>query len=193
VQERRKRESSNFAFEALSGSKIFYSELEKIAYAVIMAGRKLRHYFECHRIRVITNQPLSDLFANREASTRIIKWGAELSEYIVDFERRSAIKSQVLADFVEDWTSPTQNFDEKIPAPCIVQCYGAWCYKGVGISAVVTSPTGVVIRYAARLIFANNEHSTNNTTKYEALLLELRKMKALGQQTFIIRMDSKVI
>jgi phage FluMu protein gp41 len=68
-----------FTSEALSGSKIFYSELEKIAYAVIMAARKLRHYFKGHRIRVITNQPLSDLFANREASTRIIKWGAELS------------------------------------------------------------------------------------------------------------------
>jgi ribonuclease HI len=50
-----------------------------------------------------------------------------------------------------------------------------------------------VIRYAARLVFANNEHSTNNTTEYEALLLALRKMKALGQHTFIIRTDSKVI
>jgi hypothetical protein len=91
-----------FASEALSGSKIFYSDLEKIAYAVIMTARKLRHYFEGHMIRVISNQPLIDLFANREASTRIIKWGPELLEYIVDFERRSAIKSQVLADFVVD-------------------------------------------------------------------------------------------
>jgi hypothetical protein len=88
-----------FASEALPRSKIFYSELEKIAYAVIMAARKLRHYFEGHRIRVITNQPLNDLFANREASTQIIKWGAELSEYIVDFERRSAIKSPSLGRF----------------------------------------------------------------------------------------------
>jgi hypothetical protein len=40
-----------FASEALSGSKIFYSELEKIAYAVIMAARKLRHYFEGHRMK----------------------------------------------------------------------------------------------------------------------------------------------
>jgi hypothetical protein len=87
-----------FSSEALSGSKIFYSELEKIAYAVILAARKLRHYFEGHKIRVTTNQPLSDLFANGVASTRIIKWGAELSEYIVDFERRNVIKSQVLAD-----------------------------------------------------------------------------------------------
>jgi hypothetical protein len=85
--------SSIFASEALSGSKLFYSELEKIAYAVVMATRKLRHYFEGHKIRVITNQPLNDLFANKEASTRIIKWGAELSEYTVEFERRSAIKS----------------------------------------------------------------------------------------------------
>jgi ribonuclease HI len=182
-----------FASEALSSSKIFYSELEKIAYAVIMAARKLRHYFEGHRIRVITNQSLSDLFANREASTRIIKWDTELSEYVVDFERRSAIKSQVLTDFIVDWTSPTQNFEENIPEPWIVQCDGAWCYKGVGISAVVTSPMGVVIRYAARLVFVNDEHSTNNITEYEALLLALRKMKALGQQTFIIRTDSKVI
>jgi ribonuclease HI len=50
-----------------------------------------------------------------------------------------------------------------------------------------------VIRYAARLIFTKEEHSTNNTTEYEALLLALRKMKALGQQNFITRTDSKVI
>jgi hypothetical protein len=54
-----------FSSEALSGSKIFYYELEKIAYAVVMAARKLRHYFEGYRIRVITNQPLNDLFANK--------------------------------------------------------------------------------------------------------------------------------
>jgi hypothetical protein len=59
--------------EALLGSKLFYSELEKIAYVVVMAARKLRHYFEGHRIRVITNQPMNDLFANKEASTQIIK------------------------------------------------------------------------------------------------------------------------
>jgi hypothetical protein len=110
------------------------------------------------------------LFANREASTRIIKWGAELSKYIVDFERRSAIKLQVLADFVVDWTSPTQNLDEEMLTPWVVQCDRPWCHKGVGISAVVTSPMGVVIRYAAQLIFAKDEHSTNNRTEYEDLL-----------------------
>jgi hypothetical protein len=60
------------------------------------------------------------LFANKEASTRIIKWGAELSEYTVDFERRNAIKSQVLADFVVDWTSSTHNPGEEILTPWVV-------------------------------------------------------------------------
>jgi ribonuclease HI len=167
--------------------------LEKIAYAIVMAARKLWHYIEGHRIRVITNQPLNDLFANKEASTRIIKWGAELSEYTIDFERTSAIKSHVLEDFIVGWTSPTHNPGEEMLTPWVVQCDGALCHKGVGISAVVTSPTGIVIRYGARHIFTDDVHSTNNTIEYEALLLPLRKLKALGQQTFIIKTDSKVI
>jgi hypothetical protein len=109
-----------FASEALSGSKLFYSKLEKIAYAVVMAARKLRHYFEGHRIRVIMNQPLNDLFTNKEASTRIIKWATKLSEYTVDFKRRSAMKSKVLADFIMDWISPTHNPGEESQALGIV-------------------------------------------------------------------------
>jgi len=31
--------------EALSGSKLLYSEIEKMAYAVVIAARKLRYYF----------------------------------------------------------------------------------------------------------------------------------------------------
>jgi hypothetical protein len=46
-----------FVLEALSGSKLLYSELEKIAYAVVMATRKLMHYFETHKVTVLTDQP----------------------------------------------------------------------------------------------------------------------------------------
>jgi hypothetical protein len=35
------------------------------------------------------------------------KWAMELSENIVDFKKRSAIKSQVLADFIVDWIEPS--------------------------------------------------------------------------------------
>jgi ribonuclease HI len=64
---------------------------------------------------------------------------------------------------------------------------GSWNFSGGNI----TGGSRDKIRSTAHI--REHEHSTNNTTKYESLLLALRKMKALGQQTFIIRTDSKVI
>jgi len=93
-----------FVSEALSGAKLNYSKLEKIAYIVVMASRKLKHYFQAHRIKVLSAQPLEAFFCNREAIRRIGKWAMELNEFVVDFKHRSAIKSQVLADFIADWT-----------------------------------------------------------------------------------------
>ena len=74
-----------------------------------------------------------------------------------------------------------------------MHCDGAWCNEGAGIAAIIESPSGAKTRYAARLSFSNLESSTNNTTEYEALLLGLRKIKALGHQNFIVRTDSKVV
>jgi len=124
VEGQKKQLPVYFASEALVGSKLLYSELEKITYAVIMSARKLRHYFEAHKIIVVIDQLLHDLFSNREASVRIAKWASEPSEFYIDFERRTAIKSQVLADFIVDWTSPI--FKEEPPTKtCIVHCDGA--------------------------------------------------------------------
>jgi hypothetical protein len=75
---------------------------------------------------VLTDKPLNDLFINKEASSRINKWATELSEHTIDFGKRSAIKSQVLADFVVDWTSPS-NFvvgEELVPI-WEIRCDGA--------------------------------------------------------------------
>jgi hypothetical protein len=43
-----------FVLEALSGAKLNYSELEKIAYTMVMASRKLKHYFQAYRIKVLS-------------------------------------------------------------------------------------------------------------------------------------------
>src|SRR6185437_3065509 len=86
-----------FVSEALSGSKLLYSKMEKMAYAVVMAPRKVRHYFQSFKIKVPTSFPLRDMFENREASGRIGKWATQLASHHIDFVSRSAIKSQVLA------------------------------------------------------------------------------------------------
>jgi hypothetical protein len=48
--------------------KNYYFEVEMICYTVIMCSRKLKHYFEAHHIRVLTNQPLHDIFHNQDSS-----------------------------------------------------------------------------------------------------------------------------
>jgi ribonuclease HI len=75
-----------------------------------------------------------------------------------------------------------------------IHCDGAWCHAGAGTAAVITSPTGIKHKYAARLSFAlESDRCTNNIAEYEAVILGLRKLRALGVTTCIIRTDSKVV
>jgi hypothetical protein len=82
-----------FISEVLSLSKKNYTELEKVLYAVLMASRKLRHYFQAYQITVPLSQPLNDVMRNREATGRIGKWAAELNEFTIDYVHRSSIQS----------------------------------------------------------------------------------------------------
>ena len=92
-----------FVSEVLSPSKKNYTELEKVLYDVLMASRKLRHYFQTYHIIVPSSQPLKDIMRNREAIGRIGKWAAELNEFTIDYVHRSSIQSQASADFIADW------------------------------------------------------------------------------------------
>jgi hypothetical protein len=135
--------------EVLIGSKRFYSKMEKICYAVIMSAHKLRHYFEAHTIKVLANQLLNDIFDNRDSSRRISKWTMELSEHFVDFEKCSAIKSQILADFVVEWTEPGSAIKEAVPESPWLVCHDrAWGAVGAGAAAILTLHLGIKLRYA---------------------------------------------
>ena len=138
-----------------------------------MASRKVKHYFQAHRIKVLSAQPLEALFRNSEAIDRIGKWATELNEFVVDFEHRSAIKSQALADFIADWTPAAYDTTIQFKEPIWTMHYdGAWGMNGAGIAAILTPPKGPKLRYAARLKFL----TTNNIAEYEAVLLGLREL-----------------
>ncbi|GAV69422.1 hypothetical protein CFOL_v3_12923 [Cephalotus follicularis] len=86
--------------KALNDAVGRYPEVEKYAYALIIAARKLRPYFQAHTIKVLIDQPLRQVLTKPDVSSRLIKWSVELGTYDVKFEAKPAIKSQVLADFV---------------------------------------------------------------------------------------------
>jgi hypothetical protein len=109
-------------------------------------------YFDAHRVRVLTNQPLNNIFGNRDSSGRIGKWAMELSEHVIDFEKRSAIKLQVLADFIVDWMELLSYTEGTVvDTPWQVYCDRACGVSRSGAAAVLKSPLGIKLRYAARL------------------------------------------
>ena len=69
-----------------------------------MASRKLKHYFLVHPITVVSSTPLGDIIQNREAMGRVAKWAIELGPHNLKYVPRTAIKSQALVDFINDWT-----------------------------------------------------------------------------------------
>jgi hypothetical protein len=179
-----------FVSEVLSLSKKNYTELEKVLYAVLMASRKLRHYFQAYHIIVPSSQPLKDIIRNREATGRIGKWAAELNEFSIDYVHRSSIQSQDLADFIADWTPGAQEEEANKDAEAwTVFCDGFWGTIGAGAAVVLVAPSKVRTCYAARLDFS----CTNNIAEYEALLLGLRKLKAMGIRRAVLKTDSQVI
>jgi hypothetical protein len=78
--------------------------VQRLLYALLITSHKLQHYFEGHKITVITDFPLGDILHNRDVTGCISKWAVELGALNIDFSPRKAIKSQALADFVAKWT-----------------------------------------------------------------------------------------
>jgi hypothetical protein len=64
---------------------------------------------------VVTSFPLRAILHNSNATCNIAKWAAELAEFQMDFQPRHAIKSQVLADFIVEWTPPPNAPGVRIP------------------------------------------------------------------------------
>jgi ribonuclease HI len=179
-----------FVFEVLSLSKKNYTELEKVLYAVLMASRKLQYYFQAYHIIVPSSQPLKDIMRNIEATGRIGKWAAELNEFTMDYVHRSSIQSQALADFIADWTPGAHEEEVNKDAKAWTVFYdGSWGTFGAGAAAVLVAPSKVKTCYAAKLNFS----CTNNISKHGALLLGLKKLRAMGIRRAILKTDSQVI
>ena len=100
-----------FISELLSESKVIYPSIQKVLYGILITSRKLRHYFDEYKISVITDFPLADILHNRDATGRISKWAVELGALEINFKPGTAIKSQVLVDFLAEWQ------ENQIPVP----------------------------------------------------------------------------
>jgi ribonuclease HI len=92
-----------------------------------------------------------------------------------------------LADFIVDWTPSSQDIattSQKVI--WTIFCDGSWESFEAGAVVVIISLSKVKTSYTVKLQF----QCTNNATAYEALLLGLEKLKAMGVKRETLKSDS---
>ena len=148
---------------------------------------------------VLTQLPLQALLRKSNYTGRIAKWGTMLIAYDVKYMPQTAIKWQVLADFVAEFTDGTMIEEDKalrvmvtsaiVVLPLKVYTDGAINQKGVGVGVVVITPEKLVMEKSLRLGFL----ATNNEAKYEALLAGVAMVRQLGGDMVELYSDSQLV
>ena len=124
--------------------------MEKIAFALLVASRKLRPYFQAHSIVIMIDQPIRKMMNKIDAAGQLIQWAIELDQFDIEYRPQAAVKAQVLADFIKEFTYPYK--EEKLPLETwMVQTDGSVTKKVGGARVVLISPKGEILKYAIRL------------------------------------------
>jgi len=143
-----------FVSSLLQGARSRYSGMQKLLFGLLMASRKLRHYFQAHEITVVTRLPLQRILHNPNVTGRIVEWALELSSFGLRFESTSTIKSRALAEFIAEWTAtPDEEIQEttlpgkETSSEWIMYFDGAFSLQGAGAGVLLVAPTGEHLKY----------------------------------------------
>ena len=178
-----------YTSRALRGAESRYPQIEKLAFALITASRKLRHYFQAHIINVLTDHPLKKAMNKLEAAGRLIQWAVELSEFDIKYLPRHAVKAQALADLIAEFT-PSHSESEVVEVKkWVIHVDGSSTQHAGGIGVVLQSPEGDKLTYRVRLQY----QATNNEAEYEALLKGLELAKSIDAESVLILGDSQLV
>ena len=158
-----------YASRALRGAEERYPPMEKLAFA-------------------LTDRPLWRAMSNPDSAGRLALWAIELSKFNIQYRPRTAIKGQVVADFIAEFTHDEDNGAEE-PSQWSVHTDGLSNRQAGGAGIVLLSPEGDVVECMIRLDFP----TTNNEAKYEALVAGLDLARAVGATSIVIYCDSQVI
>jgi ribonuclease HI len=138
------------------------------------------------------------LLQRSDFTGRITRWGVYLGSLGVEYKPRTAIKGQVLAEFLAEFQYDPSNPSLFVPAETQLDLDakkwelfvdGASNSKGSGAGIVLISPEGLVLEQAVRLKFS----ASNNEAEYEAMLIGLRTAKKLGANHLQIFCDSQLV
>jgi hypothetical protein len=137
-----------FISKVLGPSKIRYPQVQKLLYAVLLTARKLQHYFDGHKVIVVTRFPIGVILHNQEAIGRIAKWVCELGAHDIEFRPRTTIKTQALVNFISEWTEHQVPESPKVTEIWRMYLDGSLRLKGAGVGILFIAPGGEQLKYA---------------------------------------------
>jgi hypothetical protein len=175
-----------FVSKTLRGAELRYQKLEKLSLAVIVTARRLRQYFQSHKVIVKTDYPIKQVLKKPDLAGRMVAWSIELSEFDITFLPRGSIKSQALADFVLEMTSPPVEEDQQ---PWTLSVDGASNIKGSGAGVILEGPDGVLIEQSLRFAF----RASNNQAEYEALIAGMKLAREMEVTDLRAKSDSQLV
>jgi ribonuclease HI len=179
-----------FISEVLSLTKQRYPHYQKLAYSVFTIAQKLRQYFAVHLIIVVNKAPLSNILNNPLATGCVSLWGIELSPMNITYEKRKAIKSQILLDFTAKWLELQSTGPPDLSSVWTMYFDGSKRIQGACTGVVLISPQGDKLKYILRMSFPQ---ASNNEAEYEALLHGMKMAKVCGATQLKIIRDSNLI
>ena len=89
--------------------------MEKLSFTLVTATCKLKPYFQAHTVIVLTDKPLRQAMSNPEATGRLALWAIELSKFDIQYCPQTAIKGQIVADFIAEFTHDEDKGVEESP------------------------------------------------------------------------------
>ena len=166
--------------------------MEKLILALVTTSRKLRPYFQAHTFEVLTEYPMKQILHKPETCGRLIKWAIELSEFDIRYKPRTAVKWQILADFIMEFT-PVESTEATQLTPDLpiwrLSVDGAANAQGSSAGLILTSPNGIDVEYA--LIFGFQ--ASNNEAEYEVIIVGLNIAHSMEADQLEVSSDSQLV
>ena len=166
--------------------------MEKLILALVTTTRKLRPYFQAHTIEVPTEYRMKQVLHKPKTSERLMKWAIELSEFDIRYKSKTAIKGQVLADFVMEFTSIEPAENTQTTTDILIwrlSVDGAANSQGSGVGLILTSQEGIDIEYTLRFGF----QAFNNEVEYEAVIADLNLSHSMEVDQLEVCSDSQLV